>query len=136
MKHPKLRLRNAEGLGDIVACILHSKFIGIITHFITGNDKPCQTCSQRAYALNVLFPIKVWRLRFKDRESFLISLKKEYDEYNLNNHIEIKKPAPEEPEPINIEKPKMETITGYNLISSSDESIGEHLVRVQIFKRK
>jgi hypothetical protein len=136
MKNPKLKFRNAEGLGDIIACILHSKFIGIVTHFITGNDKPCQTCSQRAYALNVLFPIKVWRLRFKDKSSFIKELEEEYKEYNISQNIVIKKPVIEQPEPINIEKPKIETIDGYNLISNSDESLGEHLVRVQIFKRK
>lgn len=136
MKNPKLRLRNAEGLGDIVACFLHSRVMGRITHFITGKDKPCQTCSQRAYALNVLFPIKVWRLRFKDRESFIEALKQEYKEYNLKETATIKNPETEEASAINIEKPKIESIIGYNLVSNSDESLGDYLVRVQIFKKK
>lgn len=66
MKNPLLKLKYATGLGDVIKCILHSGYIGKIVHLITGLDKPCLTCSQRANALNVLFPIPVWRLFFKD----------------------------------------------------------------------
>ena len=52
-------------MGDIITCILHSKYIGHITHFLTKNKKRCFSCEQRAYALNILFPIRFWKFFFK-----------------------------------------------------------------------
>lgn len=43
-KNPILKIRYARGLGDFIACILHSKAIGWLTHIITKKEKPCQSC--------------------------------------------------------------------------------------------
>jgi hypothetical protein len=80
-KNPILKLRYSNGLGDILKCILHSKYIGKITHFITKTDTPCPSCSERATALNILFPIPVWKFFFKsviERDKFLIKEMKDY----------------------------------------------------------
>lgn len=135
MKNPKLKLRYAEGLGDIIACFLHCKFMNGITRLITGKDKPCQTCNQRAYALNILFPIKLWKFSFKNRKSFISSLNDEIDKYNKQSRPSIKNQEPDLPLVINVEKPKIQNITGYNLVSNSDEILGDYLVRVEIFKK-
>ena len=66
MKNPTLKIRYAKGLGDFIACILHSKPIGWFTHFLTGTKEPCSACSQRAMAFNILFPIPFWKLFFKN----------------------------------------------------------------------
>lgn len=66
MKNPLLKCKYSRGLGDIVACVLHSKIIGWFTHIVTGKKEPCQACSQRIHALNILFPIELWKLFFKD----------------------------------------------------------------------
>lgn len=80
-KNPILKLRYSNGLGDIIKCILHSKYIGKITHIITKTDTPCPSCSERATALNILFPIPLWKFFFKsvnDRDKFLIKEMKDY----------------------------------------------------------
>lgn len=67
-KDPLLKLRYAYGLGDIIACILHSRLIGPLTHFITGQETPCQTCQTRRQALNILLPISLRIFFFKTKE--------------------------------------------------------------------
>lgn len=68
-KNPYLQYRHAEGLGDIVACTLHSRLISPITYFLTGKKEMCVSCDKRRQALNFLFPIKIWKLFFSDYES-------------------------------------------------------------------
>jgi hypothetical protein len=86
-KSPDLKFRYAKGLGDIVACSLHSKPIGWLTHFITGNDKPCTTCSIRRNAMNVLFPFPFWRIFFKNQSDLLQNLAAEYRAIGYNVEI-------------------------------------------------
>lgn len=68
-RNPYLQYRHAEGLGDIIACTLHSKLISPITYFLTGKKEMCVSCDKRRQALNFLFPMKVWRLFFSDYET-------------------------------------------------------------------
>jgi len=65
IKEPKLKLRYAIGAGDVLACFLHSRFVSPIIKLLTKKDKPCHSCSMRKSALNVLFPLPVWRIFFK-----------------------------------------------------------------------
>jgi hypothetical protein len=128
MKSPKLKYRYAEGVGDIVACTLHSKLFGWLTKLLTGKDKPCQMCSKRAYAMNVLFPIKVWRLYFKTHEEF----SKAFTEENIRYDQQLK--------PISIKNqklPKIEDDLGdYKLYSKTETKLGEYLVRVLMYTKK
>ena len=82
-KDPSLKLRYAQGLGDVVACILHSKLIGWLTKWITGKDKPCQLCSVRRQALNTLCSVPVWKIFFKDLEE---AARFYVEEYTLAGH--------------------------------------------------
>lgn len=147
-KDPLLRYRYAEGLGDIVACTLHSKFIQPITAFITKKEKACAACENRRTALNILFPINVWKLYFEDYEQRLESLDLEFDKINMqwrlntadgnatvmkysdiHKHFnqENKEPIPEQKE--------VEEMPDYTVIGKSDTGIGDFVIRTIVFKR-
>lgn len=143
-KNPSLKLRYSRGLGDIIACILHSKLFGWLTHLITGKKEPCKTCSARANALNVLFPIPIWKIFFKNVEELTYALaedlkssgyetqitkdgkgvsatkfsEKEHND-NLKTEDDIKKRA---------------DIENYTLISKSSDIIGDFLFEIKIYK--
>jgi hypothetical protein len=144
---PNLKFRYAYGLGDAIACFLHSKTVGWLTKIITKKDKPCSQCNKRRDALNVLFPIKFWRLFFKNERDLLKSLSKDYEaagytvEMDLDkNIISVSKTTIIEDQKVNNEKvfvnPKNDGIENYKLISSSDNKQDNLIVRVQIFKKK
>jgi hypothetical protein len=146
---PLLRYKYAEGLGDLIACTLHSKYVEPFISILFGEKKGCQSCDLRRQALNVLFPIKWWRFFFKSQEERLKSLDEEFDKINLQwklhtqdggvkdlkyseifKHFENKKtkdPIPEEEE--EIVKPD------YILMSNSDTEVGDMVIRTIIFKR-
>ena len=84
LKEPKLRLRYAIGLGDIIACFLHSKLISPITKLITGKDKPCLSCSMRTTALNILIPLPMWRLFFKNETEKNTALAQDLEDCGYN----------------------------------------------------
>lgn len=135
MKNPKLKFRYINGFGDFVAWFLHSLLIGWLTKLITGKKEPCQVCSQRAHALNFLIPFPIWKLFFKNKENFISSLEKELKDYGYS----LSKPpvVPVRDKTIPPPIPKIEDdVDGYLMISSSDNQLGEYLVRVQTFKRK
>ena len=75
---PDLKFRYVNGMGDFVACILHSKAVGWLTYLITGTKTPCRTCSIRRNALNVLIPFPLWKLFFKNESLLLDELAAEY----------------------------------------------------------
>jgi hypothetical protein len=148
---PGLKFRYSRGVGDIVACILHSKYIGIITHKITGVGKPCQKCSQRGMALNLLFPIPLWKLFFDSEEEMIESFKKDFIKagYQVEEHGPKEFSASkinETPNP-NFE-PIIENVStndilnqpnnnlDYELISTSDNYIGEFKIQTVIYKQK
>jgi hypothetical protein len=139
IKDPSLKLRYAKGLGDIVAAILHSKALNWLTKLITGQDRPCNRCSARAHALNVLFPIPVWKLFFKYPEDMIDSLERDYkkdptfvvnktqDGLGLNaskSIIDV------------IQTPPNHADDNMLLLSTSETTSGEFVIRIQIFKHK
>lgn len=146
-KNPRLKCRYATGLGDLIACILHSRYIGKITHFITGLDQPCQTCSNRAMALNILFPIPFWKLFFKSDLELTKHLSKELKKagYDVETTPDGKGlssfKVTEKPFVIESEKnqtpftPTFNSLEHYNEIGSSDNYIGEFLIRTLIYKQ-
>lgn len=81
MKDPFLKFKYAQGLGDLIKSFLQSKFIHPITEFFVKNSKSCKSCNNRAWALNVLFPIPFWKLFFKTIEEMEENLKKDLLEY-------------------------------------------------------
>lgn len=140
-KDPTLKIKYARGLGDFVACILHSKPVGWLTHFITGKNRPCEKCSKRADALNILFPIPFWRLFFKDHESLVESLAK--DLTDAGHKVELSKdkkgvsafkstvtpiPSPIKQDENNLDK--------YTLVTSGDNFVGNFMIKIQIFEKK
>lgn len=140
MKNPKLKLKYSEGLGDVIACFLHSKYLSWLTKLITGREKPCKTCSERIYAFNILVPFSLWKFFFKTKKEFVENLQKELNLYfndkgddlnieneNDENHVSQTK---------TFKRPKIENHHGdYILLSSSDELLGEYLVRIQTYKK-
>ncbi len=77
-KGPDLKFKYVNGLGDFVAAILHCKAFGWITKLITGKDRPCEVCSMRRHALNVLIYFPLWKFFFKTRDDLLENLAAEY----------------------------------------------------------
>ena len=77
-KVPDLKFKYVNGLGDLVAAILHSKALGWLTKLITGKDKPCEICSMRRHALNILVHFPLWKLFFDNRTELIESLAAEY----------------------------------------------------------
>lgn len=65
---PRYKFRYAAGLGDIIACILHMKYIGRLVDLIKTNKSGCSQCSQRAEILNLFFPVPIWKFYFKNIE--------------------------------------------------------------------
>jgi hypothetical protein len=148
MKNPKFKLKYAKGLGDIIASILHGKAIGWFTHFLTGQKEPCAACSQRAMALNILFPIPVWKLFFKNyeelQESFLKDLKDDgYEPLNedKNQQVLIKNEIyPVTKKQIQKLNEQLESKIGQpikdkKLINTSKTEIGDYIVQVNIFQK-
>jgi len=83
-KYPDLNIRYAVGMGDLIASILHSKSLSWLVNLIKGNDKICVACSKRRYALNVLLPIKFWKLFFKNEDDYLQNLSDFYNSCGFN----------------------------------------------------
>ena len=48
----------AEGLGDVVAHVLHTGVIGKVVKAVTGLDHPCGGCKKRQETLNRLVPFE------------------------------------------------------------------------------
>lgn len=88
LKDPSLSFKYIDGFGDFMAWFLHSKYIGWLTHWITGRKSPCSGCSKRKSALNVLIPFPIWKRFFKTREDKQESLRKAYKDLSIiyNGH--------------------------------------------------
>ena len=154
LEDPRFKIRYAEGLGDFIACILHSKILSRLTEWITGKKVPCRACSQRAQALNILFPIPFWRLFFKTvqeaRTHKVVSIK-QFNERctncNPTTHTDFAEEQEEQEEyddyPVtskesNFSIPALDEKTNslYSLISSNESEFGNYLIRTQIFSKK
>lgn len=148
VKDPRLKIRYARGAGDALACILHSKMLGWLTKLITGKDKPCTKCNKRATALNVLFPVPVWKIFFKSDEEYVKSLKEDlkYAGYDVKdtedpktiNAIKTDRPTLPIENLNNKSKESLDFLNTENhtLMSTSDNYVGDLLIRVQVFKVK
>lgn len=78
VKSPDLKFKYVNGFGDFIAALLHSKALGWLTKLITGKDKPCEICSMRRHAMNVLIHFPLWKLFFKNKTDLIESLAAEY----------------------------------------------------------
>ena len=144
---PSLKFRYSRGLGDAIAAILHSKAIGWLTKLITGKNKPCTVCSQRATALNTLFPIPFWRLFFRNAEHLVESLSKEMEAAGYKVEItadklglstskaKIKVHSEEKEEKPLYQDNLDQNLSNYTLITSGDNFAGEFMIRTQIYKK-
>ena len=148
MKDPNLKIRYARGLGDLIACFLHSKLIGWITKIVTKKSKPCQQCAVRINALNLIFPIPFWRLFFKNTENLLKALKKDLEDFGYtvnftNDKLGLNSFKGEEIfELTNKEEENQDVVVdvsdtnNYMFLSSGNTILGEFLIKTQIYKRK
>lgn len=142
-KDPTLKIRYARGFGDFLACILHSKPIGWFVHLITGKDKPCEICSQRAVALNILLPIPFWKLFFKNEIELVESMTKELKEAGYEVEIDEDKKgfSSFKAEEKNLD-PQIEITESknkkenYTLVTSGENFIGDFMIKTEIYQRK
>ena len=139
-KDPDLMFRYARGLGDAVACFLHSRYVGWLTRLVTGQDKPCQMCSIRRQALNTLFPIPFWRLFFKDQKDVFGDLVNAYKENNYEVDVDENTNSLTKYKVIEDNKKDLEFFDldkkDYLLISDSETEKEDILIKVQVFKKK
>jgi hypothetical protein len=145
-KDPYLKFIYSRGLGDVIACILHSKLFGWLTKLITGKSKPCSTCSKRVDALNILVPIPFWKLFFKNAESMIQALETELKDFGYETSItedglgvssfksdEIELKNSENTN--NIDYNKNDYIKNYSLINSGENILGDFLIKTEIYKK-
>jgi hypothetical protein len=85
---PDLKFKYVNGFGDFVAAVLHCKAFGWLTKIITGQDTPCQSCSLRRQALNILIPFPLWKAFFKEKKDLLEYLAAEYRGMGLEVEID------------------------------------------------
>jgi hypothetical protein len=140
MKNPNLKCRYAKGLGDLIACVLHSKVFGWAVHIITGKKEPCQACSQRINALNVLFPIPFWKFYFKNVKDVISSLSLDLikaghtveisdDGYTLNSFKQ-----EDVDNDLNKKKNDIKSTAGKKLISTNNLQLDGYLIKTEIYK--
>jgi hypothetical protein len=131
--NPYLQYRHSEGLGDLIACTLHSKLISPITKFITGSREMCISCDKRRQALNFIFPIPFWRIFFKNYEEKLkdfqlyFEFEEKQEDINIQDDSVIEQPILEEK---NLEIPK------YEIVNESTSEIDDYIFKTIIYKKK
>lgn len=150
--NPFLQYRHALGLGDLIACTLHSKLINPVTTFITGKDGMCMACDARRQALNMLVPIPMWKLFFNSKEEQEKSIQKyivyedvpeEKTEEEINKKVsqedekkEIVNQYIEEPIFDKVKKvPDNEEIEEYRFLNSSDVELDNYIIRTTIYRK-
>ena len=84
-KNPLFKFKYVEGMGDLIRCIIHSK---LVTFFIK-EPVYCNSCSQRSYALNLLFTVSLWKFFFKTKEEMKKSFKIDVENFG-HTYIEEK----------------------------------------------
>jgi len=148
MKKPDLKCRYALGLGDIVACTLHSKPLGWLVHFLTGKSEPCLVCSQRAMALNFLFPIPVWKIFFKTMEERNIALIEDFKKSGFKMMGFDGEEKTEQVSGFSIENVKEENLVVLEgpdiektipektrLVTSNEINLEPYLVKIEVYKK-
>jgi hypothetical protein len=135
-KNPQLQCRHSEGLGDLIACILHSKFISPVTNLLTGSKEICFSCNKRRQALNYIFPIPFWKIFFenydKKTEDFqkyfeLEDKKEENNDIIIQNNEELVEYVIEE---------KNISIPEYKILSESSTEIDDYIFKIIIYKKR
>jgi hypothetical protein len=132
--NPYLQYRHSEGLGDIIACTLHSKILSPITNFITGSNEICSACNKRRQALNYIFPIPVWKIFFENYNKKNEDLEKYFDLKNEENSEEISIEDKEHEELVIEESNK--NIPEYNILTESTSVFDDYLFKLIIYKKK
>jgi hypothetical protein len=151
-KSPDLKFRYAQGLGDIIACFLHSKPVSWLTVLITGKKEPCKQCSIRRNALNTLLPIKFWKLFFENEKELVLNLSEDYKKNGYNVNLDLEKLTVSTSkadsgnliEPINAVEPIQETprvlntddLSKYTLVTSDTNRCDNFLIKLEIYKKK
>jgi hypothetical protein len=135
-KNPQLQYRHSEGLGDLIACTLHSKPISPITNLLTRSKEMCFSCNKRRQALNYIFPIPFWKIFFENYD-------KKIEDFQKYFELEYKK---EEVPDIIIQSDEVITekiieqsdsfIPEYKILSESSTEIDDYIFKITIYKKK
>lgn len=131
---PYLQYRHCEGLGDLIACTLHSKIFSPITKIFTGSDKICSSCNKRRYALNYIFPIPVWRIFFKNYDKKTEDLLKYFETEEKKEDVVVIQNQSNDQQHILEEKDL--SIPEYSIINESSSEIDDYIFKTIIYKKK
>lgn len=132
LKSPFFSFKHIRGLGDAIFYILHGPPLRWLTYGLLRIKEPCSQCSKRAIALNLLFPIPFWKLFFKSRQEMMDDLSKtlQTESFKVNISQESKSSLVKTPL-----KTQPEKENNFILIGSSENHIGDLLIKTQIYKK-
>jgi hypothetical protein len=132
--NPQFKIQYAKGLGDVLLYLLHISPLRLITHNLLKIKEPCSQCSKRAAALNILFPIPVWKFFFKSHQDLINKLSQDL----LDNGYKVNV-SPDGNNIASVKTDQKPTILkenkDYILIGSSKNIIGDLLIKTEIYKK-
>ena len=132
--NPHFKIKYARGLGDVITYILHGSPLKWLTQNILKIKEPCTQCSRRATALNVLFPVPIWKLFFKSHQDLIKDLSKELtsQKYKVNISSDGKSLSS-----IKTNQTVSSSFESkeYILVGSSENIIGDFLIKTEIYKK-
>lgn len=132
--NPHFKIKYARGFGDVITYILHGSPLKWITKNLLGIKEPCSQCSKRAAALNILFPIPVWRIFFKSQSELIQDLSEELTSLNYKVNISSdgnSLASVKTNQTVFSSKKNKE----YILVSSGENLIGDFLIKTEIYKK-
>jgi hypothetical protein len=142
--HPDLNIRYAVGVGDLIASILHSKALSWLVKLFVGKNEICIKCSNRRKALNILFPIKFWKLWFKSDIEYLENLAEFYRKCDFNAIVNYENKyvavtrgdQPLDKNTINEQNKPTDMVDGYIIVNENDVVLGDFLIKTIYYRKK
>jgi len=132
--NPHFKIKYARGIGDVITYILHGSPLKWLVQNFLKIKEPCSQCSRRASALNILFPVPIWRLFFKSQTELIQDLSKELTAVNYKVNISSDGNSLASVKTTQTVLPS-EKNKEYILVGSSQNLIGDFLIKTEIYKK-
>jgi len=132
--NPHFKIKYIRGLGDVITYILHGSPLKWITQNVLRIKEPCSQCSKRASALNILFPIPIWKMFFKSQSELIQDLSEELTSLNYKVNISSDGNSLASVKTNQMVFPA-EKNKEYILVGSGQNLIGDFLIKTEIYKK-